>query len=96
MDDGNFGDVSCMSDMMDRKDKESMGTLLTFGELRRAESLVHRIPNPITNCSHINFIMWDLWDERKGKRACGLKATDLSKSLARSISEAVDISTFQR
>ena len=33
---------------------------------------------------------------RKVKRACGLKATDLSKSRARSISEAVDVNMFQR
>ena len=72
------------------------GTLLTSGEFRRDGPLVHKFPNPMTNRSHINFIMCDFWDEGKGKRACGLKATDLSKSRARSISEAVDISRFQR
>ena len=82
--------------MIDQKDRESMGTLLTSGEFRRDEPPVHRFPNPMTNHLHINFIIWDLWDEGKWKRACGLKATDLSKPRARSISEAVDVSRFQR
>ena len=80
-----------MSDMMDQKDEENMGTLFTSGEFRRDEPPVHRFSNPMTNCSHIS-----LWDGGKWKRACGLKATDLSKSRARSISEVVDISRFQR
>ena len=73
-----------------------METLLTFGECHRDEPLVHGLPNPMTNRPHINFIVWDLWDEGKWKRACGLKVTDSSKPRARSISEAVDISRLQR
>lgn len=73
-----------------------MGTLLASGELRPDEPPVHRISNPMTNCSHIKFIIWGLWDEGEWERACGLKETDLSKPRARSISEAVDISRFQR
>jgi hypothetical protein len=73
----------------------SMGTLLTFGELHHDEPPAHRSSNPMTNCSRINFIMWDLGAGKRG-RACGLKTTDLSKARARSISEMVDIIRFQR
>lgn len=41
-----------------KKVGKNTGTLPTFGEFRRDGLLAHRIPNPMTNRSHINFIMW--------------------------------------
>ena len=57
MDGCNFGHKSCTSGMMDQKDRKNMGTLRTSGESHRDESPVHRSSNPMTNRSHVNFII---------------------------------------
>ena len=45
--------------LIDKKGGKNTGTSPTFGGFRRDGLLVHRIPNPMTNRSHINFIMWE-------------------------------------
>ena len=66
-----FGHKSCTSGMMNQKDGKNMRTLQTSGGFHRDERPVHRFSNPMTNRSHINFIVRNLWDERNGNVPAG-------------------------
>lgn len=63
--DNNFGHKSCVSDIMDPKGGRDVGTLLTFGQFHRDQCPVHGFSKPIAGRPHINFVMWELWDEGK-------------------------------
>ena len=68
---GNFGHKLSTLGMMDQEDRKNTGTLHTFGEFHRDGRPVHRFSNPVINRSHINFIVWDLWEERNGNVPAG-------------------------